>query len=888
MVRISAHRLILGLVLGLISQQSLAQTAAQLEMLRQLPASERAALIKKVKPATIKAPVPVALPELEADQPIDAKFKRKERVVEAGTAMLIDITRNLQTTGGDAAVTAATSSRYLVVDAKGEVDIAPMGRINLLGYTADEVVTRLRAEPTFAGASITLRLLPKDSAAEGALLPFGYTVFSSTSSSFTPENNIPVPTDYVLGPGDTIEVLLYGKENDQWTLPVTRDGTLEVPMLGPISVIGMRFDDLRTELTRRIKSQMIGVTPSITMGQLRSIRIFVAGDVANPGSYTVSSLSTITHALIESGGPTLIGSLRNIQLKRGGKTVGVFDLYNLLLHGDSSSDRRLLPGDTIFVPAVGPSVTVSGRVRRPAIYELKGESTLESVVAMAGGRMDDGDASSIQLERISQSGERLILDVSLSSSKRATETVHSGDVIRVQPVLDRREQVVRLVGHLERTGVQQWKEGMHLLDLIPDARMFKPRPDLGYILIVRENGPDKQKSVFSVNYLLAQQDPASAQNPILQLNDEIRVFGLEEDRSAAIKPIIDSLRNQSRSGALQRVVSISGQVAHAGDYPLEPGMKISDLVRASGQLLQSAYPLQAELTRFQVSSAGDDMVQVRINVDLSDVLAGHSSSGDLELQPLDVLQVRQIPDWASRRIVSIKGEVRFPGEYVVTKTETLADLIERAGGYTSQAYPKAAVFLREDLRKKEQAEMQLLQRKLQADIAFQLLGDQKNNSQGIAQAQQILSQLETAKAAGRLAIRLEKVKTDSDENLVLKDGDQLFVPPKLDSVTLIGEVNSPTSLRWKKRWDMPDYISKAGGLTAKADSSRIYVIKANGEVEANKTRLWFNYNQIEPGDTIVAPLDTSPISALGLATSISQVLYQIGLSVAAFRAVGAF
>ena len=722
---------------------------------------------------------------------------------------------------------------------------------------------------------------------DSATLPFGYDVFRPhTTANFSSADDIPVPVDYVMGPGDTVRVLLYGKQNDQWVLPVTRSGTIEVPELGPIAVVGMRFDALRAELTRRINTQMIGVSASITLGELRSMQIFVTGDVDKPSAYLVSSLATISQALIVAGGPTVVGTLRNIQLKRAGRTVHTLDAYRLLLDGDSSGDLRLQPGDTVFVPPVGLTVSLTGRVLRPAIYELKNNTSLDEAIHYAGGLVSDADESAVQIERINDKGERIIISTDMHGGHQAEKSLRAGDVIRVQQVFDRRDPVVTTVGHLERTGLQQWHEGMKLLDVFPNLKMFKPQADLNYVLIIREIGPDKKTSVVSADYLAARDNPESPANIAINPRDEIRVFSQAEDRAATLQSIIAKLKAQAREGAPEQTVMVMGQVAHAGGYPLEPGMRISDLVRASGQLLQGAYPLKAELTRFQVTSTGGDLVQSRLNINLIDALEGHPAS-DLELQPLDVLQVRLIPDWEKRRTVSIKGEVRFPGEYVVTKIETLADLIERAGGYTDQAYPRAAVFLREELRKKEQAEMDILQHRLQADLVSQSLGGAKpENAQGNAQAQQLLSQLEMTKAAGRLAIRLDKVKVDSDENIILKDGDQLFVPAKPDSVTLIGELNSPTSLRWKRRWDMPDYISKAGGLTANADSSRIYVIKANGEVEANKTRLWFNYNQIEPGDTIVAPLDTAPIRFLDVATSITQILSQLAISIAAFHTIG--
>ncbi|MCZ6517973.1 MAG: SLBB domain-containing protein, partial [Gammaproteobacteria bacterium] len=292
------------------------------------------------------------------------------------------------------------------------------------------------------------------------LKPFGYDLFAGEPTTFAPATDIPIPVDYVIGPGDTIEVQLFGSENAQYNLVVTREGMLNFPELGPISVVGLTFSDLRQSIQQRVSEQMLGVSASISMGPLRSIRIFLLGDVYRPGSFTVSSLSTTTNALFVGGGINEIGSLRNVQLRRNGNLVSTLDLYDLLLRGDTSGDARLQPGDVIFIPPVGKRVGVDGEVRRPAIYELKSEHQVADVLELAGGILATAYPKASQIERINADRERTVIDVDLTSATGLSMPVNANDTIRIYSVAEKREDIVFLVGHVIRSGAFQWRTGM--------------------------------------------------------------------------------------------------------------------------------------------------------------------------------------------------------------------------------------------------------------------------------------------------------------------------------------------------------------------------------------------------------------------------------------------
>lgn len=753
-----------------------------------------------------------------------------------------------------------------------------------LASPADDSTSDLSAEANSTPIlSISGLTLSRDNdLVESDLMAFGYDLFAGEPSTFAPVTDIPVPVDYIIGPGDAIEIQLFGNENAQYNLVVTRDGLLNFPGIGPISVVGLEFSGLQKTLQQRVSEQLIGVKISITMGPLRSIRVFVLGDAYRPGSYTVSALSTLTNALFLSGGVNTIGSLRNVQLKRNGRLVSTLDLYDLLLQGDTSGDARLQPGDVIFIPPVGRTVGVEGEVRRPAIYELRDERTVGQVLALAGGLLPTAHPSVSQIDRINDRRERIVIDIDLASDAGLATQVSSDDNIRVYSILEKREDIILLSGHVFRPGVFEWRPGMRISDLISSVDVMRPKADLHYVLIRRELRHLSRVRAFSADIGAALSMKHSAADVVLEPRDEITVFAIGSDREGVIGTLLAELRIQSSMTAPRQEVIVSGRVRAPGRYPLEDGMRVSDLIRAGGYLDEAAYPIEAELTRFTI---GIDQARKSelLTIDLVGMLSGESSA-DLLLLPHDVLNIKEIPNWHALEQAEIVGEVRFPGTYPISRGETLRSLVSRAGGMTGRASPDGAVFLREFLRLKEEKQLAAFATRLKGDIESANAIDV--DPQTLAARQGLLEQIRETKATGRLVIDLPTILASTggvNADVVLQDGDQLLVPVSSQTVTVIGEVQFPTSHIYEDNVSRNDYIERSGGMTANADKRRIYIVRANGAVELTGGSAFFrsNNSRIRAGDTVVVPLDADRMSKLTLWTNISTIIYNIAISAAA-------
>jgi len=772
------------------------------------------------------------------------------------------------------------------LDRLGRLDIAELGPIALAGLTEIQAEQRLSVTAQLSDFVVDIIRLPLERMGEEALKPFGYDLFAGIPTTFAPATDVPVPADYVIGPGDQIRVQLFGDVNQNYVLTVSRDGTVNFPELGPIDVSGQPFSRVREDLEQRVSRQMIGTNASITVGETRSIRVFVLGEAYRPGSYTVSGLSTMTNALFVSGGIKDIGSLRNIQLKRKGQLVSRLDLYDLLLHGDTSDDARLLPGDVIFIPPVGKTIAIAGEVRRPAIYEVKDETTPRQLVELAGGLAPEADPSLVRLERINAERQRVTLDVDLSRADGQATTLVSGDVLRVMPIRTVLENSVLLQGHVQRPGAMQYRPGMRISDVIRSLDELKPRADMHYVLIRRELPPDRLVTVRSADLERALAAPGSDADVLLEPRDRIVVFDNETNRDRILAPLFDELRLQSRLDRPMPIVGVGGRVKAPGRYPLEPGMRISDLIRAGGSLEEAAYGGQAELTRHRIINGEYRQIDL-VAVDLAAVLRGDAMA-DMALETYDYLNVKEMPQWSRAEAIEIVGEVRFPGIYPVTRGETLRSVMARAGGLTDLAFPEGSIFLREDLRQKEQDRIEQLAVRLQSDIAVLALQSSQENSrasEALPIGQSLLADLKNTKPVGRLVFNLEKVMASepgSAWDIEMKNGDRIMVPRRAQEVSVLGEVQTTTSHLYRPDLSRDDYIGLSGGTTQKADKGRIYVVRADGSVVTSGSQ-WFGRSgtDIRPGDSIVIPLDAERMRALPMWTSITQIMYQAAIALAA-------
>jgi protein involved in polysaccharide export with SLBB domain len=772
------------------------------------------------------------------------------------------------------------------LDRDARLNLPGFAPIELAGLNEAQATQRLSLEPALLQLEVRLTRLPLEKTGVARLKPYGYDLFDHAPSTFSAGMDAPVPADYVIGPGDRLSVQLFGSSQSRThRLTVGRDGTISFPDLGPIAVGGLTFSDARARIEGRVEQQMIGMQANVSMGETRAILVYVTGEAKRQGSYAVDGLATMITALFVAGGVNEIGSLRDIQLKRKGEVVRRLDLYDLLISGDTSDNVGLLPGDVIFIPPVGPTVSVDGEVKRPAIYELRGETSVADVVGVAGGLTPSADGSRVSLTH-TEGGRRVVVDVNLSSSGPAP-MVGNGDALhiaRMRPQVDG----VELTGFVHRPGAVAWRDGVRLSDVIGSVDELLPNADQGYVLVRRESGPDRRISVHSADLRAALAAPGSDADLPLQRRDRIIVFDLSPGRERIIQPLLEELRLQSELSRPTEIVEVGGRVKVPGKVPLEPGMKVSDLLRAGGGLDPAAYDSEAELTRYTINDAGERRTEL-IPVNLASLRRGEAGA-DILLQSDDHLIVRETPDWNERESITIRGEVRLPGQYTIRRGETLWQVLQRAGGLTTLAFPEGSAFTRRDLREIQQRQLDALTDRTRGELASLALqaanAGQASAAEALQTGQALVTQLGGARATGRFIIDLPGLLAGGaggPRDVLLRDGDELVIPKLRQEVSVIGEVQNATSHLYVPGLKRDDYVSQSGGTTKKADRDLIYVVRADGNAATGKRSLRGRaYNvEIKPGDTIVVPLDTERMPRLPFWQAVTQILYNVAVSVAA-------
>lgn len=755
--------------------------------------------------------------------------------------------------------------------------------IPLAGLTAKQAEERLASDPMLREFTVTVKVLRVDARGPRALKPFGYEMFRTGATAFVPGTDIPVPADYKVGPGDVFDVQLFGQQSKTYTLPVGRDGSVAFPELGPIAVGGLGFGAAQGMLEKRVRQQIIGTQARVRLSDLRSMRVLILGDAEKPGSYVVSSLASVTNALFVGGGVKPIGSLRGIEVKRGGQLIRRLDLYDVLLRGDTSNDVMLQTGDAVFIPPVGPTVAIDGEVRRPAIYELAKERTLSQIVALAGGLSPTADASVVTVERVGPRGEHVAADVDLSSAAGQAFTVQSGDVVRVAMVRPVVDNGITLGGHVYRPGVYAWRDGLHLTDVVRSIDDLQPRADTHYVLVRREAPDTRRVSAVSADLDAALAQRGSAADILLAARDRITVFDTISPRDRVIVPLLEELRTQSRPDDLAGVVYIDGRVNAAGSYPLEPGMRVIDLLRAAGGLDDAAYVNSAELTRFTVIGGERRTVDIR-QIDLAAARGGDAEANVL-LHPYDLLSIKLTPEWTRQEQIELVGEVRFPGTYLVRRGEKLSSVLHRAGGLTPVAFPQGAVFTREELKRRERDQLDRLATRLQADLATLALQSSQSNSnetQAMSAGQGMLDQLRQTKPVGRLVVDLAAIASNPanhELDVTLRNGDKLVVPRATEEVSVLGEVQNPTSHLYRAGQTRDDLIGLSGGMTARADRKRAYVVRADGSVMASTSHWRGGGNvPVHAGDTVVVPPDAEKMRPLTMWTAVTTIIYNLAIA----------
>lgn len=662
--------------------------------------------------------------------------------------------------------------------------------------------------------------------------------------------DVPLGPDYVLGSGDELSIALWGGVSQTILRNIDRDGRVSLPEAGPVQVAGLTLGSAQSLITDAMHGQFRNAHVLVTVAQVRSIRIFIVGDVQHPGAYEISSLASPLTALIDAGGPTAIGSLRILRHFRNRELIGQIDLYDFMLHGVRPADDRLQAGDTLLVPPVGPQVAIFGAVKRPAIYELNNENSLASVIDDAGGLTVAASLAHITIARVVPNREREVVAVNAGSNSDAKATlsllrkteVKDGDRIRVATVLPYSDQVVYLQGHVARPGKFAFHDGMHISEVLHSYQDLLPEPaDRGEI--VRLVTPDLHPETieFSVpDVLIGNTDIA------LQPFDTIRIRGRYE---------LDA-----------PMVSVRGEVERPGSYPMFKGMTVAELVRTAGGFKRDAFVNQADLASYQVRNDARVVVQ-RQNVDIGNAVIKSDPAADVELRPGDVLTIHQLTGWDDiGASIILEGEVAHPGSYSFKAGEHLSDVLRRAGGFRPDAYPEGAVLTRAEVASLEKKSHLELIAQIEASAASARTspgsGADKSAALQVIQEQQdqILSQLRNQPVTGRLVVHMNSdvnrwAGTPAD--IEVRNGDTLRIPKRPGFVLVSGQVYSPSAITFMPGHTAGWYLQRAGGATSAANRKEIFIVRANGSVIGRRSEGWIDRGvlstRLNPGDTIVVP-----------------------------------
>ncbi len=653
--------------------------------------------------------------------------------------------------------------------------------------------------------------------------------------------------DYILGPGDSLSLTLWGGISREMRLIVDREGRISLPEVGTVMLEGKSLSEARDLVQKALSTQYHDIHSDLSLNRVRNVRVYVVGDVIHPGAYDISALSTVLNAVSVAGGPTTRGSLRRIKHLRGDKLMAEVDLYDLLLNGIRGKIAGLAPGDTILVPPVGPQVTVTGMVRRPAIYELKNEGDLAQVLDLAGGVLPTASYRQVRIERVQAHEQKMMLSLNLPNPRdpASVKTAlagfkpQDGDRIVIGSIAPYSNQSVYLDGHVIRPGKYSFHQGMDVSELLHSYQDLLPEPS-DHAEIIRLAPPDMHPEVISFNLreVLDKTDPIT-----LQPFDTVRIFGRYD---------IDS-----------PVVAIYGEVNRPGEYPMSDGMTAVDLVRMAGGLKRSAYTETADLASYTVSNNKSVEVDSR-TVEIGKALKGVEDT-DVRLKPRDVLTIRQLAGWNTvGTVVKVTGEVNYPGTYGIVEGEKLSSVLKRAGAFRDDAYPRGAVLNRQEVREINDKARQTLVSRMQTMIPDVRVDP--SEAPGLiaaaqAQQQQMIKRLLATPASGRQLIRITSDISkweNTPADIELRPGDEIIVPKYPTFVTVQGQVNSPSAITFTPGKKATWYFKRAGGHTPAASMKDAFVIRADGTVvgRGSESGFWSGgvmSTQMYPGDTLVIP-----------------------------------
>lgn len=701
---------------------------------------------------------------------------------------------------------------------------------------------------------------------------FGYTLFHNKELNFNPSLNIPTPQNYTIGGGDQLMIDIYGASQQSYDLQVSPEGRILVPNVGPIQVGGSTISAatsrIKTALTR-IYSGLAGSNPNtfmeLRLGDIRTVSIAMAGELNKPGNYTLPSFSSPFNALFAAGGPNENGSFRHIQVYRDSKLLTEIDIYDFIIKGENTSNITLRDNDVIIVPPVRNRVEMMGPVRREGLFEVKSGETIADIIAFAGGFKSEAYKERLTVTR-KTGAEFKVEDVDATNFQAFIP--QDGDIYRVGQILNRFENRVQASGALMRPGIFALQEGMTVTQLITKADGLREDAFLNRATLYRT------KADFSLEIL-----PIDIKAIV---NGEADDVTLRREDVLNIPSIYD-LREEY-------YIKISGDVNKPGAFPYGENMKVADLVLKAGGFKESASSSQIEIARRVKDDTSGKLAEI-IRIDIDKDLSISGQNADVILQPFDHVIIRRSPGFQREKLVSVEGEVFFPGEYALSNAnEKISDILKRAGGLNQFAYAKGATLIRKNEFYNSPSENEIKNQNLtsvKSNIARDSLdrtefdkilleridekieekgSDQANKKGGLIsddfrrQTIQTIAERDSGnveiKTTEMVGIDLQAILANPGgaNDLILQEGDVLSIPKQLQTVRMRGEVLYPTTARFRSNSGFKNYVSRAGGFTERSRRARSYVIYANGDVQRTRKILFFNiYPHIEPGAEIIVP-----------------------------------
>jgi protein involved in polysaccharide export with SLBB domain len=746
----------------------------------------------------------------------------------------------------------------------------------------------------------------------GRALPlFGQSLFVQAPSTFSPVDFMQVPSDYIIGPGDELQIRIWGQVEANLRVIVDRSGQIYIPQVGQISVAGLHYGDLEQHLKIEISKIFKNFNVTANIGRLRSIQVVVVGNARYPGTYTISSLSTLVNAIFASGGPTPQGSLRHILVRRDGATITDFDFYDLLIKGDKSKDVRLLPGDVLYIPHVGPLVAMAGSVNSPAIYEAKENSTLDDLIEIAGGLSTVADISKITIDRFVNHEARKTLEFPYDKESRALP-LQDGDIVRVFSIVPRFEETVTLRGEVSNPGRYPWKPGMRISDLIPDAQALLSRRywrNRAAIVNGRAteypvgNRPTVNQQPAAANTTNGNA-PAGATSTIVPGSSN---SNLPENvpEGTGTSNLGDTLYAQNQQNPTSSDTSKTGAQQPANINPTPAA--------ASNPNPNAVKDVAEDVRRYAPEINWDYAIIQRVNpIDLTSKLIWmsprkaileHDPASNLELQPGDIVTIFSqrdisVPQTERSQYVIVEGEVVRPGVYKLETNETLRSVLQRAGGLTPNAYVYGSQFTRESARADQQRSLEELANSMEVQIRQSAVAVAASTNPGdlpqmLAAQEAIITQLKSVRASGRVALPVKPKDNSLTDfpDMVMEDSDRLSIPHTPSTVSVVGDVYNPGSFIYETRNTAGAYLEVAGKGKPQSDMHHAFVLRANGVVVAanNVNGVFkgtkFDRIQMYPGDQIVVPYKLPTGAFVRGLRDWTQITSQLAITAAALAII---